>query len=52
MIAELASAKPNELSVTYQDVPDGGQIDYAAQDPKLVASFCRLCRQTALRVDV
>lgn len=40
-LAELRKAKSTELIVRYQDLPDGGQIQYASHDPLLVQALHR-----------
>ena len=40
-LAELRAAKPDELSVTYHELPDGAQIDYRGRTPEIVAAIHR-----------
>ncbi|MDN0085529.1 aspartate carbamoyltransferase [Crenobacter sp. SG2305] len=38
-LAELRQAKTGELTVSYQDLPNGGQIQFSAHDPLLVQAL-------------
>ena len=40
-VAELTKAKRGELRVTYSELANGGQIEYAARDPNLVVALHR-----------
>ena len=40
-LAELRSAKPDELSVTYHELPDGAEVDYRGHTPDVVAAIHR-----------
>ncbi len=37
-LAELRSAQPGQIEVTYKELPNGAEIDYSAHDAKLVAA--------------
>ena len=38
-LAELKRAKPGEITVHYQDLVDGGQIEYSTQKANLIAAL-------------
>lgn len=38
-LAALRTAKPGELKIHYRDLPDGGEIVYRTQEPRLVAAL-------------
>jgi hypothetical protein len=40
-LAELMQAKPGEIAIQYQDLQLGGQIQYSAHNPALVAALHR-----------
>jgi hypothetical protein len=35
-LAELKKAKPGEIKIEYTELPDGAQIDYSSNSPKLI----------------
>lgn len=35
-LAELKKAKPGEIKIEYAELPDGAQIDYSSNSPKLI----------------
>jgi len=38
-LALLRKAQPNQLQISYADLPDGGQIDYTSTKPELIAAL-------------
>lgn len=38
-LAELQSAKPGQIAITYQDIPGGAQLSFATRDALLVAAI-------------
>ncbi|MCO4862057.1 aspartate carbamoyltransferase [Cupriavidus sp. WGlv3] len=38
-LAALRAAQPGELKIHYRDLPDGGEIEYHADEPSLVAAL-------------
>ena len=40
-LAELKSAKPGEIKIEYDELPDGAQIRYSSNSPKLITAIHR-----------
>jgi hypothetical protein len=40
-LAELRNARPGKLRVEYRELPNGAEIDYASDDPALIAAIHR-----------
>ena len=40
-LTELENAKPGQLKIEYQDLADGGQIDYSTHSPQLIHALHR-----------
>jgi hypothetical protein len=40
-LAELRNARPEKLRVEYRELPNGAEIDYASDDPALIAAIHR-----------
>jgi hypothetical protein len=38
-LAELKAAKPGQITVSYQDVADGAELEYRTSDPKLISAL-------------
>lgn len=38
-LSTLQTAQPGQVKYTYEDLPDGGRIDYASDDPALIAAI-------------
>ncbi|ESS73007.1 cytochrome c family protein [Methyloglobulus morosus KoM1] len=38
-LAELTKAKPDRLNICYEALPNGGQVTYSTEDPKLVRAI-------------
>lgn len=38
-LAVLSKAQPQQLQISYTDLPDGGQIDYTSAKPELIAAL-------------
>jgi hypothetical protein len=38
-LAQLRKAQPQQLQISYTDLPDGGQIDYTSAKPELIAAL-------------
>ncbi|MCF7966094.1 MAG: aspartate carbamoyltransferase [Methylobacter tundripaludum] len=38
-LAELRAAKPGRIKITYKELPNGAEIDYSTDDPKLIEAI-------------
>lgn len=38
-LAELKAAKPGWIKITYKELPNGAEIDYSTDDPKLIEAI-------------
>lgn len=40
-LAELRMTKPGQVKIVYKELPDGAEIDYSTDDPKLIEAIHR-----------